>query len=222
MGKKKEVEMPKDVKKISEQNREAELEKKIADIIQQYLMIQQEELNGALNQMSNRILTSETVLKRKLGVSNQYMSSILSDIEDTQAKIMKVKDGAVVGDTIRVSVVIKAIDDKNYPTQVQNLKFMNIGTEGCQLFPAIRSGIMGMKEGEGREITFENQKKFYVARVVMGRVSRPISKIVPKESLLKKIAKLFSKKEVVKVAEKVAEPSKVEPPKENENAGEVH
>jgi len=171
MGKKKDAGLPQEVKKSAELVLREKVEPIIQEIVQQYLGVQQEQIDEILTLLSNRIRTIETVLKDKLGITDPELSAIMADIEDLRMGLVKVEDTIKVGDVVRCGVAVKAKEEEVYPNK-QNLKFVDFGGQGNQLDVAIVNGMLGMGIAEEKEVDFEKDGKTFTAKISIDRISR--------------------------------------------------
>lgn len=201
--KKNSVELPQDVKKTSEKVRQEMLEPMIRNIVEEYLMIQQQTFDEVLTLLSNRIHTIELLLiKNVAGVNKTALATTMAKVEDTRNNLVEVKGGARPQDTVRCEISFKEKDIVKYPP-AQSLKFVALGSPTDNLDKDIRKNLFAMKKGQVKEFDFEKNGKVYRVKVVMNMVSRPKHLIPQKKTIMQKLKAFFTKKKVIKVTEPV-------------------
>lgn len=124
----------------------------------------------AIESVYVRLVVIEQLLMAKFpDITEDVMTSKISDVEDKRDKLDKVEE-VENGDVVRVQLRTKF----NGQTEFQgtsNNKIYGVGS-GATFGLEFESGILGMKTGEVKTITF-GQNKEITAEITLNRVSRP-------------------------------------------------
>lgn len=121
--------------------------------------------------MFTRIVAIEKVLIDKGVLTQEDLQLKVADIEDSREGLVNVDDALATGDTARIQVRTKEIADETFESGVTRLKVGQTGT-GNTLGTEVELGIVGMKVGETKVITFADGK--LNAEIKIDRISRPV------------------------------------------------
>lgn len=121
--------------------------------------------------MFTRIVAIEKVLIDKGVLTQEDLQLKVADIEDSREGLINVDDALATGDTARIQVRTKEIADETFESGVTRLKVGQTGT-GNTLGTEVELGIVGMKVGETKVITFADGK--LNAEIKIDRISRPV------------------------------------------------
>lgn len=121
--------------------------------------------------MFTRIVAIEKVLIDKGVLTQEDLQLKVADIEDSREGLINVDDALATGDTARIQVRTKEIADETFESGVTRLKIGQTGT-GNTLGTEVELGIVGMKVGETKVITFADGK--LNAEIKIDRISRPV------------------------------------------------
>lgn len=129
--------------------------------------------------MFTRIVAIEKLLIENKIVTQEDLQNKVADIEDERDGATKADD-LQKGDIARIDVRTKDVKAEAYEDGVTKLKVQNVGT-GNTMGTEVEDGIIGMKVGETRTVTFADNK--LNAEITLCRVSRPIPPPAPPVAL---------------------------------------
>lgn len=118
-----------------------------------------------------RLTALENILMSKFDITEELLTLEIANVEDTALGLEQVDDAVQVGDTVRLTVVGKLIEDEEYQQTPAKIKVDNVANGQFTLPQKLEEGLIGATVGQELEIEFTDKN---VAKVVIERVSRKL------------------------------------------------
>jgi uncharacterized coiled-coil protein SlyX len=126
---------------------------------------------STLETLFSRVVVLESILMEKYGLTEDYLSNKVADLEDSKQGLSKV-DEVQKGDTVRIEVSTKSKDQEEFQG-TSRLKVSNAGS-GENLGQELEDALISMKTGETKLVEF-GEDKLMQAKIKMDRISRGVS-----------------------------------------------
>lgn len=131
----------------------------------------------------NRIEVLETLLKDKVGVTQQEIDNVLFDLEDKVTGYRKVDRETQMADLVRLTMRVKP-KGKEYGTPTKK-EFSRLGLEPYAMgMKFIEEALFGLAVGQTKEVPFDEQLQTVsgveALEFTIDRISEPIPREAPK------------------------------------------
>lgn len=149
--------------KLLKNNVNVEIQRASMQISNQY----GNELAGLVTRLS----AIENIIMREFNISDEVLAEEVATVEDTALGLVKTDTPVEKGDTVRVTVVGKLIEDEEYKTKPARLQVSDVANGKYSLPDKIEDSLIGKSTGDEYEVEFTDTN---IAKVIVERVSRRI------------------------------------------------